>query len=91
MVNGDKVKKVVFCSGQVYFDLEAAREKDNRNDIAIVRVESLSPFPFKEIVGELQKYKNARITWAQEEPKNAGSWAYAHPKMRNVLKYLGRA
>lgn len=73
----EKVRKVILCSGQVYYDLEAAREKDGKNDIAILRVESLCPFPFKEIILELQKYKNASLTWAQEEPKNAGSWLYA--------------
>lgn len=86
-----QVKKVIFCSGQVYFDLEAERAKLGRNDVAILRVESLCPFPFKEIISELKRYNNAMdITWAQEEPKNAGSWLYAEPRMRNIIDFVGR-
>ena len=82
------VKKVILCSGQVYFDLEDARSKANRDDIAILRVESLCPFPFKEIIAQLKEYKNASITWAQEEPKNAGGWIYAEPRLRNIREHL---
>jgi len=86
----EKVRKVIFCSGQVYFDLHEEREKKGITDVAIHRVESLCPFPFKSIIGELSKYKNAKITWAQEEPKNAGSWTYAQPRMRNCMKWVER-
>ena len=82
------VKKVILCSGQVYFDLEDARSKANRDDIAILRVESLCPFPFKEIIAQMKEYKNASITWAQEEPKNAGGWIYAEPRLRNIKEHL---
>jgi 2-oxoglutarate dehydrogenase E1 component len=68
----------------VYFDLDEAREKEGKNDIAILRCESLCPFPFKEIIEELSQYKNAEITWAQEEPKNAGPWTYVQPRLRNI-------
>lgn len=86
-----QVKKVILCSGQVYYDLEAERTKTGRKDVAILRVESLCPFPFKEIIGELKKYSNAKdVTWAQEEPKNAGSWTYAQPRMRNILEFTNR-
>lgn len=85
-----QVKKVVFCCGQVYYDLEAERAKNNRSDVAIVRTESLCPFPFKEVRAEMEKYKNAKVMWAQEEPKNAGPWSYMQPRLRNVLKHLGR-
>lgn len=61
LVAPEKVKKVILCSGQVYYDLDAARTKDNRNDIAIIRVEQLSPFPFKQVTAELGKYKNASV------------------------------
>ena len=81
----EKVRKVVFCSGQVYYDLEAKREKDGANDVAIIRVENLCPFPFKEISAEISKYKNAKITWAQEEPKNAGGYYYSQQRLRSVL------
>ena len=87
----DKIRKVVFCSGQVYYDLEAAREKEGKNDVAILRVERFCPFPFKEIISELKEYKNATITWAQEEPKNAGAWYYAEPRLRNIREHLKKS
>lgn len=80
------VRKVVLCSGQVYYDLANAVSKQDKNDIAILRVESLCPFPFKEIAAQLKKYSNATVTWAQEEPKNAGSWTYVEPRLRNIRK-----
>lgn len=83
-----KVRKVVLCTGQVYYDLHNAVTKQNVKDVAILRVESLCPFPFKEIIAELQKYKNASLTWAQEEPKNAGAWIYAEPRLRNIREHL---
>merc|ERR1711935_1012410 len=84
----DKIRKVVLCAGQVYYDLEAARQKQGNHDIAILRVERLCPFPFKEIIAELKEYKNASLTWAQEEPKNAGAWLYAEPRLRNIKEHL---
>lgn len=90
-VDSSKVRKVVFCSGQVYYDLEERRARDNNNDVAIVRVESICPFPFKEIVSELEKYPNASVTWSQEESKNAGSYTYAVPRLRNIQKFMGRS
>jgi len=68
---GDKqVRRVLFCAGQVYYDLEAERAKRGVKDIAIVRVEQISPFPFRSIEPELKKYTNAEVMWVQEEPKN---------------------
>jgi 2-oxoglutarate dehydrogenase E1 component len=90
LVAGDKVRKVVICSGQVYYDLEAKRDAENHNDVAIMRCESLCPFPFKEIIKNLKKYPNAQICWAQEEPKNAGAWTYAQPRLRNINKFMNR-
>ena len=90
LVAPEKVRKVVLCSGQVYYDLEAARQKGGHHDIAILRAESICPFPFKEIISSLKKYKNASLTWAQEEPKNAGSWLYAEPRLRNIREYLNQ-
>jgi len=88
IVAPEKVKKVVICSGQVFYDLESARTKAGRNDIAILRAESLHPFPFKEIIAQLKNYKNAELMWAQEEPKNAGAWLYAEPRLRNIREFL---
>lgn len=90
LVAGDKVRKVVLCSGQVYYDLEAAREAAGRDDVALLRVESLCPFPFKEVIKNLKLYPNAEIAWAQEEPKNAGAWTYVQPRLRNLAQFMGR-
>lgn len=70
--------------------MEAAREAEGHNDVAILRVESLCPFPFKEVIKNLKLYPNAELTWAQEEPKNAGSWTYAQPRLRNIAKFMER-
>ena len=91
LVAPEKVRKVILCSGQVYYDLEAKRETDKTNDVAIIRVENLCPFPFKEVSAELGKYKNAKITWAQEEPKNAGGWYFLQQRLRSVAKGLNRS
>ena len=89
-VSDDKMRKVVFCSGQVYFDLEEERAKKGLNDTAICRVESLCPFPFRAMINRMDQYPNASVTWAQEEPKNAGAWSYMQPRIRNMQKHLKR-
>ena len=70
LVADNQIRKVVYCSGQVYYDLENERNKRGIKDIAIVRVEELSPFPFRSVEPELKKYNNAEPMWIQEEPKN---------------------
>lgn len=90
MTSDDKVRKVVFCSGQVYYDLIAERTKRGMNDVALVRVEQLSPWPFRSIEAELNRYKNAELVWCQEENKNNGVWSFAEPRFRNQLKQMGR-
>ena len=74
-----KIKKVVMCSGKIYFDLLEAREKSKNDEIVFIRVEQLYPFPVKHLGRELQKYKNAEFIWCQEEPMNMGAW--------NTVKY----
>jgi len=70
-----EIKKVILCSGKVYFDLLAAREKLKKDDIVMFRIEQLYPFPAKSLVKETKPYaKNARFYWCQEEPKNMGAW-----------------
>ena len=90
LVAPEKVKRLIFCTGQVYYDLNEARIKEGRNDIAIVRVEQLAPFPFKYVVPEVEKYKNAEVMWVQEEPQNYGSWYYMFPRLINILNHVGR-
>ncbi len=71
-----KVKRVLVCSGKVYFDLLDRQEKDKRKDVAIIRLEQLHPFPTKQVEAELAKYKSAEIFFVQEEPENMGYWSY---------------
>ena len=75
-VDAKKVKKVLLCSGKVYYDLQEKQEKDNRTDVAIVRVEQLHPFPAKKVQAELDKYPKAKVLWVQEEPENMGYWSF---------------
>jgi 2-oxoglutarate dehydrogenase E1 component len=77
----DKVRKLVLCTGKVYYDLLAARTTKGLDDVAIARVEQISPFPFDLVQEEVKKYPNAEVVWCQEEPKNAGAWQYARPRI----------
>jgi 2-oxoglutarate dehydrogenase E1 component len=96
-VVADKVKRVIVCSGKVVYDLIRKREEKKSNDVAIVRVEQLYPFPHKAFAAELKKYPNATdIVWCQDEPQNQGSWFfvqhYIHENMQDGQKlgYAGR-
>ncbi len=71
-----KVKRVLFCTGKIYYDLLAKKENDKRADVAIVRVEQLYPLPQKQIAKVLKRYKNAEAIWVQEEPLNMGAWSH---------------
>jgi 2-oxoglutarate dehydrogenase E1 component len=75
-VDAKKVKKVLLCSGKVFYDLQEKQEKDNRTDVAIIRVEQLNPFPVKKVQAELDKYPKAKVLWVQEEPENMGYWSF---------------
>lgn len=84
------VKRVVFCSGKLYYDLLAAREdKDNKN-VALVRLEQLYPLPEKELKKVLGTYKNAEVVWAQEEPENMGAYSYLLRVFDRNLKFISR-
>lgn len=78
------VKKVLLCTGKVYYDLLEKQEKDKRKDIAIIRIEQLHPFPEKQVTEALMKYKNARFYWVQEEPENMGAWAFILRTYRQI-------
>lgn len=71
-----KVKRVLLCSGKVYYDLLEKQQKEGRTDVAIVRVEQLHPFPKTQVETELSKYKKPEILWVQEEPENMGYWSF---------------
>lgn len=84
-----KVRRLVFCSGQVYYDLAEARDNQKANDVAIVRIEQLVPFPWDLIIPLGSKYPNAEVVWAQEEPKNMGAYTFMVPHLRNALNNTG--
>ncbi|WP_263165675.1 multifunctional oxoglutarate decarboxylase/oxoglutarate dehydrogenase thiamine pyrophosphate-binding subunit/dihydrolipoyllysine-residue succinyltransferase subunit [Streptomyces sp. SCSIO ZS0520] len=76
-VDPSVVRKVVFCAGKLYYDLDAARKKREANDVAIIRLERLYPLPGAELQAEIAKYPNAeKYLWAQEEPANQGAWPF---------------
>ena len=90
--NVKSVKKIAFCSGKIYYDLIEAKQKENNEDLAIIRIEQLYPLPTKQLQEIVSKYKNAtEYLWVQEEPENMGAWAYMLRAFRDVnLKYIGR-
>lgn len=95
------IKRVIMCSGKVYYDLYEEREKRGLKNIMILRLEQLYPFPQKELAKELANYKNAEFVWVQEEPKNQGGWFFVNPLLEDTLdeagfkgkrfRYIGRA
>jgi 2-oxoglutarate dehydrogenase E1 component len=97
-LKADKVKRLIACSGKVYYDLVKKREEKGHDDVAILRVEQLYPFPHKAFSTELKKYPNASdVVWCQDEPQNQGAWFfvqhYLHENMAEGqrLGYSGRA
>jgi 2-oxoglutarate dehydrogenase E1 component len=94
----DKVRRVLLCTGKVFYTLDAGRTKHaTAKDTAVVRIEQLYPFPKKEVQAILAKYRNVRdVTWVQEEPQNRGAWSFMEPRLRELLPdpatlhYVGR-
>jgi 2-oxoglutarate dehydrogenase E1 component len=86
----DKIRRVVLCTGKVYYDLLEDREKKGINDVYLLRIEQLYPFPAKALLDELSRFKNAEIIWCQEEPKNMGAWAFIQPYVEWVFDQMGR-
>ena len=83
-----KVRRVVLCTGKVYFDLLAQRREQKIDDVALLRIEQLFPFPFNTLAIALGRYKNAELVWAQEEPENMGAWSFVDRKIERVLARL---
>ena len=93
----DAVRRIVFCSGKVYYDLLEARQVHGIEDVALVRIEQLYPFPVEEYAAELARYPNAKeIVWCQEEPQNQGAWYQIRHRLQEALRddhelfYAGR-
>ncbi|MEX0348767.1 MAG: 2-oxoglutarate dehydrogenase E1 component [Paracoccaceae bacterium] len=97
----NKIKRVVLCSGKVYFDLLEERDARGIDDVYIMRIEQYYPFPAHSLINELERFKQAEIIWCQEEPKNQGAWSFIEPNIEWVLtrikakhsrpRYVGRA
>jgi 2-oxoglutarate dehydrogenase E1 component len=97
----EQVKRVVLCTGKVYYDLLLERRAKNVTDVAIVRVEQIYPFPVRNLSRILAPYQNAEVVWCQEEPENNGAWNFVDRRLEKVLlgldiaakrpAYVGRA
>jgi 2-oxoglutarate dehydrogenase E1 component len=87
----DKIRRVILCTGKVYYDLLEDREKRGVDDVYLMRLEQLYPFPAKALHDELTRFPNAEVVWCQEEPKNMGSWAFIQPYVEWVLDQMGRS
>ena len=85
------IRRVVLCTGKVYYDLFEEREKRGLKDVAILRLEQVYPFPHKPLLAELGRFANVeRVLWCQEEPANMGAWCFVEPRIEKVLAELGR-
>jgi 2-oxoglutarate dehydrogenase E1 component len=84
----DQVKRVVLCSGKVFYDLLAERRERNIQDVAIVRLEQIYPFPAKALKHAIEQYVNAELVWCQEEPENNGAWTFVDRRIEAVLTCL---
>jgi 2-oxoglutarate dehydrogenase E1 component len=88
LVGDDKIRRVILCSGKLYYDLLEEREKRGRPDVYLLRVEQLYPFPLAAISAQLDRFPAADIVWCQEEPKNMGAWSFIEPNLEAALSPL---
>ncbi|HEY1961813.1 MAG TPA: 2-oxoglutarate dehydrogenase E1 component [Rhizomicrobium sp.] len=86
----EEIRRVVLCTGKVYFDLMDEREKRNDNRIQMLRLEQLYPFPDAVLADELRRFPKADIIWCQEEPRNQGAWTFIAPRIEDTMAQLGR-
>ena len=89
LVADDKMRRVIMCSGKVYYDLYEEREKRGIDDIYLLRIEQLYPFPTKAMVAELSRFKQAEMVWCQEEPRNMCAWFFVDVFLQWVLNQIG--
>ncbi|HWB96969.1 MAG TPA: hypothetical protein VG672_09710, partial [Bryobacteraceae bacterium] len=98
-IEAERISRVVFCSGKVYYDLLAEREKQGAEHVAVIRVEQLYPFPEDQVNDLLARYPvSAEVAWVQEEPRNMGAWRFVREQIQPLLdssgrelRYVGRA
>ncbi|MBF0305144.1 MAG: 2-oxoglutarate dehydrogenase E1 component [Alphaproteobacteria bacterium] len=84
-----EIRRVVLCSGKVYYDLLEERMASGQDDVAIIRIEQLYPWPKDTLVRELGRYSNAELVWCQEQPANMGAWTFVHSRLGYILEELG--
>jgi 2-oxoglutarate dehydrogenase E1 component len=89
LVPDDAIRRVVLCSGKVYYDLYEEREKRGIDDVYLLRIEQLYPFPARALIQELGRFREAEMVWCQEEPKNMGAWSFIEPNLEWVLDHIG--
>ena len=89
LVPDDKIRRLIMCTGKVYFDLYEEREKRGIDDIYLLRVEQLYPFPTKALLSELSRFKQAEMVWCQEEPRNMGAWFFVDVFLQWILNQIG--
>ncbi|WP_415393280.1 2-oxoglutarate dehydrogenase E1 component [Paracoccus sp. SJTW-4] len=85
----ERIRRVVICSGKVYYDLLAARNEAGADDVYLLRLEQFYPFPAQSLTKELERFRHAEIVWCQEEPKNQGGWSFVEPNLEWVLNRVG--
>lgn len=85
---GEKVRRIIFCTGKVYFDLVGKRTEDNIDDVAIVRLEQIAPFPFDKVAKHCAAFPNAEVVWVQEEPQNMGAWTYVDRRIATSTREI---
>ncbi len=88
LVPDDKMRRVVLCTGKVYYDLYEEREKRGIDDVYLLRIEQLYPFPTKALMAELSRFREAEIVWCQEEPRNMGAWVFVDIFLQWVLNQI---
>jgi len=88
LVTDSKIKRVVLCSGKVYYDLLAERDERGIDDIYLMRIEQFYPFPAQALSTEMKRFKNADLVWCQEEPKNQGAWSFIEPNIEWVMERI---
>ena len=89
LVADEKIRRVVMCSGKVYYDLLEERDARGITDVYLLRLEQFYPFPALTLVRELGRFKDAEVVWCQEEPKNQGAWSFVEPNIEWVLNRIG--
>jgi 2-oxoglutarate dehydrogenase E1 component len=88
LAKDDKIRRVILCSGKVYYDLFEEREKRGITDVYVLRVEQLYPWPHKALAQELSRFSKAEFIWCQEEPQNMGAWSFVQPGIERVLDFI---